>query len=180
MTATRASISTGETTPSAPAGRKPAASRRVRRLVLIVAYAIVLFGPLALIAGVAKAGAHGWLVILADALGFAGLSLLALQIVTSGRWAAATRSFGLRSVLSLHRKAGLAVVVLVVVHVGALFVDDPTRIGLLDPLTAPPRARAGGSPCSASSCSPGPRSGGLACSSTTSAGGRSTLRERDS
>ena len=143
MTATRASISTGETTPSAPAGRKPAASRRVRRLVLIVAYAIVLFGPLALIAGVAKAGAHGWLVILADAVGFAGLSLLALQIVTSGRWAAATRSFGLRSVLSLHRKAGLAVVVLVVVHVGALFVDDPTRIGLLDPLTAPPRARAG-------------------------------------
>jgi predicted ferric reductase len=121
----------------------PSFARSLRRLLLLAAYGAVLLGPLALIAGVVKAGAQGRLVVLADALGFVGLSLLALQIVVSGRWAAATRSFGLRSVLSLDRKAGVAVLVLVVVHVVVLFVDDPSRLALLDPRTAPPRARAG-------------------------------------
>jgi 3-phenylpropionate/trans-cinnamate dioxygenase ferredoxin reductase subunit len=80
---------------------------------MLDAYALVVVGPLALMAGVVKAGAQGRLVMFADALGFAGLSLLALQIVVSGRWAAATRVFGLRSVLGLDLR------------------------------TAPPRARAG-------------------------------------
>ncbi len=116
-------------------------ARAVRRLLMLDAYALVVVGPLALMAGVVKAGAQGRLVIFADALGFAGLSLLALQIVVSGRWAAATRVFGLRSVLGLHRKAGIAVVVLVVAHVVVLFVDDPARLALFD--LPPPRARAG-------------------------------------
>jgi predicted ferric reductase len=103
----------------------------------------VLLVPLVLIVGVMKPGAQGRLVVFADALGFAGLSLLALQIVVSGRWAATTRSFGLRSVLSLHRQAGIAVLVLVVVHVVVLLIADPSRLSLLDPRTAPPRARAG-------------------------------------
>jgi 3-phenylpropionate/trans-cinnamate dioxygenase ferredoxin reductase subunit len=90
-----------------------------------------------------KPGAQGVLVVFADILGFAALSLLALQIVVSGRWVATTRSFGLRSVLGLHRKAGMAVLVLVVVHVAVLMIDDPSRLALLDSRTAPPRARAG-------------------------------------
>jgi hypothetical protein len=49
--------------------------------------------PIALIASVMiKPGAHGRLVVFADALGFAALSLLALQIIVSGRWASTTRS----------------------------------------------------------------------------------------
>lgn len=117
--------------------------RAVERLLLISVYGAVLLLPLALIASVMKGGAQGMLVVFADALGFAGLSLLALQILSSGRWAATTRSFGLRSVLSLHRQAGVAVLVLVVVHVVVLVLDDPARLALLDPRTAPPRARAG-------------------------------------
>jgi predicted ferric reductase len=46
-------------------------------------------------------------------------------------------------VLTLHRKAGVAVLVLVVVHVVVLLIADPSRLALLDPRTAPPRARAG-------------------------------------
>jgi predicted ferric reductase len=66
-----------------------------------------------------------------------------LQLVVSGRWAATTRAFGLHSVLSLHRQAGVAVLVLVVVHVVVLMLADPARLALLDPRSAPPRARAG-------------------------------------
>jgi predicted ferric reductase len=118
-------------------------ARAIQRRLLLAAYGVVLLGPLALIAGVVKAGAQGRLVVLADVLGFAGLSLLTLQIVVSGRWATTTRSFGLGSVLSLHRKAGIAILVLVVAHVVLLFIDKPSRLALLDARTAPPRAQAG-------------------------------------
>src|SRR4051812_36962719 len=76
----------------------------VVRLALIAGYAAVLFVPLALMTGVMKAGDQARLVVFADGLGFAALSALALQILVSGRWATTTRSFGLRSVLSLHRQ----------------------------------------------------------------------------
>ena len=45
----------------------------------------MLLAPVALMARVTKTGAQGPLVVLADALGFAALSLLALQVVVSGR-----------------------------------------------------------------------------------------------
>lgn len=113
------------------------------RQALLAGYALVLLVPLALIAGVMKPGAQGQLVVFADALGFAAVSLLALQVAVSGRWATTTRAFGLRAVLSLHRQAGIAVLVLVIAHVVVLLAADPSRIALLDELTAPPRARAG-------------------------------------
>ncbi len=113
------------------------------RVVLVAAYAVVLLAPIALIAGVVKAGPRGLLVVFADALGFAALSLLALQVVVSGRSSTTTRAFGLRPVLALHRQAGVAVLVLVVVHVVALLADDPSRLALFDVATAPGRARAG-------------------------------------
>ena len=106
-------------------------SRRPRsfdRVVLVAAYAVVLLAPIALIAGVVKAGPRGPLVVFADALGFAALSLLALQVVVSGRSSTTTRAFGLRPVLALHRQAGVAVLVLVVIHVVALLADDPSRL----------------------------------------------------
>jgi predicted ferric reductase len=118
-------------------------SQTTRRALLLAGYAVVLLVPVALLFGVVEPGAQRKLVIFADALGFAALSLIALQLAVSGRWAATTRAFGLRSVLSLHRQAGVAVLVLVIVHVVVLLVADPSRLALLDPVSAPPRARAG-------------------------------------
>ena len=128
---------------AAPRPARSHGARAVERWLLGGAYAAVVLVPLALMTGVMKAGVHGRAVVFADALGFAALSLLALQILVSGRWAATTRSFGLRPVLSLHRQAGVAVLVLVVAHIAILLVDDPARLALLDPRTAPGRARAG-------------------------------------
>jgi predicted ferric reductase len=115
----------------------------LKRVALLAAYATVLLGPLALILGLAKPGASGRLAVFADALGFAGMSLLALQVVVSGRWAFTTRHFGLRRVLAVHRQAGIAVLAIVLAHVVVLLLDDPARIALLDFRTAPGRARAG-------------------------------------
>ncbi|HEV7750876.1 MAG TPA: ferric reductase-like transmembrane domain-containing protein [Baekduia sp.] len=129
--------------PGGATGAARVLARRATRLALIAAYGAVLLAPVLLTAGVVKPGAHGRVVVFADALGFAAMSLLALQVFSSGRWAATTRHFGLRAVLSLHRQAGAAVLVLVVAHVVLLLADDPTRLALLDVPTAPGRARAG-------------------------------------
>src|SRR6476659_322093 len=102
--------------------------RAVEPLLLGAVYGFVLFTPLALMAEVVKPGAQGVLVVLADAMGFAALSLLALQVFVSGRWAATTRAFGLRGVLGLHRQAGRAILVLVLAHVAILMIDDPARL----------------------------------------------------
>ncbi len=124
-------------------GMRSSYARWVERVLLSSVYGVVVLVPLVVIVGVAKPGAQGPLVVFADLLGFAALSLLALQIMVSGRWAATTRAFGLRPVLSLHRQAGMAVLMLAVMHVVILLLDDPARLALLDPRTAPGRARAG-------------------------------------
>ncbi len=132
-----------DATPGGPRAAGQVLGRAVRRLVLAGGYAAVLLGPLVLIAGAVKPGAQGRLVVFADALGFAGVSLLALQVVASGRWSGTTRHLGLRRVLAWHRQAGMAVLVIVAAHVVILLIDDPGRLRLLDVGTAPGRARAG-------------------------------------
>lgn len=132
----------------AAAGAEPRPGRAAphgggHRVALLALYGAVLLGPLALTLGVAKPGAQGRGVVFADALGFAALSLIVLQVVASGRWTATTRHFGLRRVLALHRQAGTAVLLLVLAHLVVLVVDDPARLGLLELNHAPPRARAG-------------------------------------
>ena len=129
-------LSAADATTNTPAGA-------LNRAALLAIYGAVLLTPLLLIVRVAKPGAHDVLVVFADALGFAAMSLLSLQVFSSGRWAATTRPFGLRRVLSLHRQAGMAALVLVVAHVAILCADNPVRLALLDVPTAPGRARAG-------------------------------------
>jgi predicted ferric reductase len=109
----------------------------------VAGYVMVVLAPLALMAVAVKPGAQGVAVVFAAGLGFVGLSLLVLQALTSGRWGSITASFGLRSVLLLHRAAGKAALILVIGHVVALIVDDPARVALLDLGDAPLRARAG-------------------------------------
>lgn len=118
-------------------------ARGVEQALWIAIYVLVVLGPIAVMAVAAKPGAQGPGVVVAAALGFAGLSVMVLQGLISGRWAAITRAFGLRSVLNLHRQAGLAALILVVGHVVVLMVDDPGRLALLDQRGAPLRAQAG-------------------------------------
>jgi predicted ferric reductase len=117
--------------------------RPAERMLWVAGYVMVVLAPLALLAVAVKPGAQGSAVVFAAGLGFAGLSLLVLQVIASGRWGAITAAFGLRSVLALHRQAGILALVLVIGHVVALMVDDPGRLALLDPRDAPLRARAG-------------------------------------
>lgn len=77
------------------------------------------------------------------AAGFVGLSIMCLQFAVSARFRHVTAPYGIDVVLQFHRHIALVAAALVVAHPVILFVSEPSRLALLDPLSAPWRARAG-------------------------------------
>jgi len=79
----------------------------------------------------------------AVAAGFVGLSTMCLQFAVSARFRHVAAPFGIDVVLQFHRQIAIFAAVLVIAHPLILIADEPSRLGLLDPFSAPWRARAG-------------------------------------
>jgi len=75
-------------------------------------------------------------------LGFTGLAIMALQFVISGRIKILNRPFGTDLVYHFHRQIGIAAFFMVFAHPILLFILDGRYLRLLNPITAPWRARA--------------------------------------
>src|SRR3954447_17932265 len=120
------------------------AARRVartpRQLAWGAAYAVLAFGPSALMAFFTPSGTSA-LTAGADALGLLGLGVLGLQLLLPARWGPLTSSFGTDVLIGLHRSLASAGSLFVLLHVVLLMVDDPTRLQLLELWSAPTRAR---------------------------------------
>lgn len=86
---------------------------------------------------------RGWLVDISIALGFIGLAMLGLQFANTARVNAVDASYGQDVVLQFHREISFVAMAFVLAHPILLFVDDPDRLGLLNVVEAPWRARFG-------------------------------------
>jgi predicted ferric reductase len=75
--------------------------------------------------------------------GLLGLSTMASTLVLPSRVRSLTEAFGIEGVLRSHRWLALATTVLVTIHALMSIVDRPANIVLLNPISGPPRARAG-------------------------------------
>jgi predicted ferric reductase len=75
------------------------------------------------------------------ALGFTGLSMLGLQFITTARLRFLTLPYGIDVVYHFHRQISLVAFVLILAHPIILFIDNPQTLELLNPITAPWRAR---------------------------------------
>jgi predicted ferric reductase len=115
-------------------------ARTPRQLAWTVAYAVLAFGPAALMAFFTPSGTSA-LSAAADALGLLGLGILGLQLLLPARWGPLTSSFGTDKLIGLHRSLASVGTLLVVLHVVLLMVDDPTRLQLFEFWSAPTRAR---------------------------------------
>src|SRR3954452_18665279 len=115
-------------------------ARASRRLAWAAAYAILAFGPAALMAFFTPVGTSA-LTAAADALGFLGLGILGLQLLVPARWGPLTSSFGTDRLIGLHRSLTGAGTAFVLVHVVLLMADDPVRLRLFEFWSAPTRAR---------------------------------------
>jgi predicted ferric reductase len=104
-----------------------------RGLFWTTAFAAVAAIPL----GVARLGAlpapRTFLVEFAVALGFIGLSLLALQFVYSGRIKKVAPSFGMDNIIQYHREIGIIGFALVFAHVVILVLAEPAYREFFDP-----------------------------------------------
>lgn len=80
---------------------------------------------------------------LSVALGFVGLTQIALQFVLIVRFRRITAPYGIDLILKYHRQIALVAVLLVFLHPIILFVEQPYRLELLNPLRGNWASRAG-------------------------------------
>lgn len=71
--------------------------------------------------------------------GLLALSAMVVAATVPSRVRALSRSFGLETLLVLHRQLGVLAGSLVAAHLAAVVAADPARVALLDPLVAPAR-----------------------------------------
>jgi predicted ferric reductase len=108
----------------------------------VAAYCLAAVLPLAAVLVGSPPGGRGLVVELGSALGIVALTLLALQLVLPARLGVVARPLGAEVAIRLHRHLADVVVAAIAAHLALVVVDDPSNLGLFDPLGAPWRAKA--------------------------------------
>jgi predicted ferric reductase len=123
---------------------RPTRSSTARRTAWLTAYTLIVLAPLAFVPLAAYTREEATFgTVLAAGLGFTGLTVMALQLVTASRVRPFTVPFGADLLLRFHRAIGQVALFLVVSHIVVLMVDDPSRLALFVFPEAPLRAQAG-------------------------------------
>jgi predicted ferric reductase len=119
-------------------------TQRILRASLWVSlYIMLTLAPiLVLLVGVRPAGREFWRDF-SVALGYCGLAMWMLQFVLTARFKRVKSPFGSDAIYYFHRQISLASFLLVLLHPLILFVFSPPLLSLLNPVTAPWRARMG-------------------------------------
>lgn len=123
--------------------------RQLERTLWATAFLAVLLAPVLLAAvlhgprtGVSQPVARSSLLSeLSVGMGLLATSMLVCAVVLPSRLRSLTRTLGIDGVLGIHRFVGLAVALLVGLHVVLVLVAHPANVALLDVLHAPNRAR---------------------------------------
>lgn len=117
--------------------------RSLKVVLLLGAYFLLIFSPLIfLIVGPHMPGREFWREF-SVAIGFAALSLMAMQFVHTARMPFMADVFPMDVLYTFHHRLSLFTFVLVLAHPVILFIFNPYTLRLLNPLTAPTRAQAG-------------------------------------
>jgi predicted ferric reductase len=119
------------------------ADRSAERTLWLAGYVALVLAPVVLLVVAPYPGGASFATTVAAGLGFAGLTVLALQVVMPSRARAFTAPFGIDVLLRFHRQLGAVALILVIAHVVVLIAEDSSRFSLLDIVHAPFRAKAG-------------------------------------
>ena len=112
----------------------------VRGASWILVYLAVAVAPL-VFAVIDPTPGRGFLINFSVALGFVGLAMLGLQFALVARFQRVAAPFGIDVVLQFHRQIAYVALLFILAHPVLLFVTDTEFLALLDPITAPWRAR---------------------------------------
>jgi predicted ferric reductase len=115
--------------------------RRTVRVAWLLVYALAVIAPLALVLAPDAAPPRSFMLELGSALGIAALSLLALQLALPARLPALA-AIGAEVAVRLHRRTADIMLAVIVAHVAAVMIADPSRLALLGFVGQPWRAQA--------------------------------------
>lgn len=108
--------------------------RTISGVFWLLLYSAIVMVPIALmLVPPVPAGRAFWLE-LGVALGFVGLTQIALQFVLIARFRRVTAPYGIDVVLHYHRQIAIVAVAAILLHPALIFVADPARLRLLNPL----------------------------------------------
>jgi predicted ferric reductase len=110
-------------------------------LIWVLVYLMFCLTPLLLTVGQQDPGGRPFLVELSIALGFVGLSIMALQFALIARFKVVAAPFGIDALLRYHVQITFVALTFVIAHPVLLFVADSKYLKLLNLATAPWRAR---------------------------------------
>lgn len=95
-------------------------------MVVLLPVGILLGSPL-------PSGRYFWLEF-SIALGFFGLTQIAVQFVLIARFKSVTQPYGIDVILQFHRQLALVAIAAILIHPLIIMVDNPSRLKLLNPL----------------------------------------------
>lgn len=107
-----------------------------------IMYFVGVLAPLLLLVFGPQTADRGFWRELSVALGFAGLSLMGLQFVPTGRLPFLANVFPLDTLYTFHHRVSVFSFLLMLAHPIILFIDNPYALVLLNVFTAPWRAKA--------------------------------------
>ncbi len=119
--------------------------RQLERTLWATAFLAVLLAPVLLAAvlpGRRPGTGSSLLSQLSVGMGLLATSMLVCAVVLPSRLRSLTRTFGIDGVLGIHRFVGLAVTLLVGLHIVLVVMANPANLALFDVIHAPNRARA--------------------------------------
>ncbi len=118
--------------------------RRITQgLFWISLYVLVTLAPVALMLIPPVPTGRSFWVELSVALGFVGLTQIGLQFVLIARFQPLTYPFGIDVVLKYHREIAVVAILFVLVHPILIFIEHPSRLVYLNPLSGTYASKAG-------------------------------------
>jgi predicted ferric reductase len=118
-------------------------SRTLSGFFWLILYLFIVLVPMFLmLVRPLPSGRNFWLEF-SVALGFVGLTQIAVQFVLIARFRRVTAPYGIDIILQYHRQIALVAVLLILAHPTIIFINNPSRLELLNPLGGNWASRAG-------------------------------------
>ncbi len=100
----------------------------------ITLYLLLVLTPVALMLVPPVPSGRGFWLELSVALGFIGLTQIAVQFILIARFKKVTAPYGIDIILSYHRQIAVLAILLILAHPVIIVIDNPSRLKLLNPV----------------------------------------------
>jgi 3-phenylpropionate/trans-cinnamate dioxygenase ferredoxin reductase subunit len=115
----------------------------IKGIFWISLYLFITLAPLFIVLIGMEDDGRGFWTEFSVALGFVGLTMLALQFILTARFSTIEAPYGIDMIIEFHKQISLVACIFIIIHPAILMFTDSRNLQLLNPLTAPFRALMG-------------------------------------